>query len=101
LVGTVRRVHIGPAHFDERILEVDPPRHLGYAIVDAPSTLVRHRGDVYVEPKGEQNAEVTWCVDLELKPAFLTVIVRALLSFVLTRALKRLDRQLAPTVGRT
>jgi uncharacterized protein YndB with AHSA1/START domain len=95
LVGTVRRVHLGPTHFEERILEAERPRHIGYAIVSTVPGLVRHRGDVYVQRKGEEQAEVTWRVDMVLRPALLTMIVRALLSFVIARALKRLDRQLS------
>lgn len=95
LVGTTRRVHMGFASFDERILEAERPSHIGYTITSKLPALVYHRGDLRLTPQGDQGTLVHWRVEVKLKNALLEAIVKTVLSLVLTLALKRLARKLA------
>jgi uncharacterized protein YndB with AHSA1/START domain len=94
LVGTVRRVHLGPVSFDERITSVQPGIAIGYEIGTRLPALVRHRGEVRVSPMDSQRCRVEWDVDLVLSPAFLGAPVLAGLKLLLGRGLGKLERQL-------
>jgi uncharacterized protein YndB with AHSA1/START domain len=94
LVGTVRRIHLGPISFDERITSVQPGKAIGYEICTRLPGLVRHRGEVRVTPVDAQRCRVEWDVELDLQPAFLGAPVLAGLKALLGRGLGKLERQL-------
>lgn len=95
LVGTVRRVHLGPTWLDERIVECEPPRFIAYQIVTRVPLLQHHRGEMRIEPRGEGHARLTWHIVLELKPAFVGVLVLGPVVLSVKRGLRRLSRSLA------
>jgi uncharacterized protein YndB with AHSA1/START domain len=94
LVGTVRRVHLGPTWLDERIVECEPPRFIAYQIVTRVPLLQRHRGEMRIEPLGEGHARLTWHIVLELKPAFVGGLLLGPIELSLKRGLRRLSRTL-------
>jgi uncharacterized protein YndB with AHSA1/START domain len=95
LVGTVRRIQLGPASFDEQIVDAERPVRVAYQISSPVPLLVKHRGELQVEALGPRQARVTWRVVLQLAPDAVGVLVRPLLARVLRKALARLARQLA------
>ena len=95
LVGTVRRIHLGPASFDERIVEAERPSLIAYTISSPVPLLARHRGEIRVLPLDARRSRVTWQVELVLKPAFVGAGVRPLLSRLLGAGLKRLAAKLS------
>jgi uncharacterized protein YndB with AHSA1/START domain len=95
LVGTVRRIHVGPFSFDERILEAERPSHIAYRIIGTAPWVAHHHGELNVEPLPSERTRVTWRVELELKPALLGMIARRVLSLVLRSGLRRLATQLS------
>jgi uncharacterized protein YndB with AHSA1/START domain len=95
LVGTVRRIHLGPASFDERIVECEPPRFIAYQIVTRVPLLRHHRGEMRIESNGEGQARLTWRIVLDMKPAFVGALVRGPLVLAIKRAVERLARSLA------
>jgi uncharacterized protein YndB with AHSA1/START domain len=95
LVGTVRRIHLGPTSFDERIVECEPPRFIAYQIVTRVPLLQRHRGEMRLEPQGQGHTRLTWHIVLELKPAFVGALVLVPLELTVKRALARLARSFA------
>lgn len=100
LVGTIRRVHLGPASFDERILEAERPSHIAYTIIGKLPALIHHRGELQIVSESDQLTNVDWRVELKFSNPLLGVIVKGVLSLVLTVALKRLARKLeAPTAA--
>jgi uncharacterized protein YndB with AHSA1/START domain len=99
LVGTVRRIHLGPLFFDERILEAERPRYIAYQIVSEVAWLVRHHGELRIESIAPEQTRVTWRVLLELKTPLIGMLARATLSVVLAIGLKRLARKLRARSG--
>jgi uncharacterized protein YndB with AHSA1/START domain len=95
LVGTVRRIHLGPASFDERIVEAQRPSRIVYRICSPVPLLAHHRGELQIEALGERASRVTWRVELALRPSFVGAPVRAGLGLVLRVALERLARRLS------
>jgi uncharacterized protein YndB with AHSA1/START domain len=93
-VGTVRRVHIGPAHFDEEVIEREIPTRLVYRITAGVPFLRHHRGEIKVEPKGT-GSRVTWDVAFVSKLPGMSAPIRAGLGLVLRQGLKKLAKQLA------
>jgi len=94
LVGTVRRVHLGPVSFDERIVEAEAPRFLAYQICSAMPLLQHHRGELRVESLGEGRSRLTWHIVLQLKPSFISPLVAGPLGLTIKQALKRLSGRL-------
>jgi uncharacterized protein YndB with AHSA1/START domain len=94
LVGTVRRIHVGPASFDEQIVEAERPHLIAYTISSPVPLLVKHRGELRVSSLDARRSRVTWQVELVLAPEVLGLGVRPLLSLVLGAGLKRLAAKL-------
>jgi hypothetical protein len=94
LVGTVRRIHIGSASFDERIVEAQRPSLIAYIICSPVPLLVKHRGELRVESLSARRSRVTWQIDLVLRSALVAAVVRPMLTFALGGALKRLASKL-------
>jgi len=94
LVGTVRRVHLGPVGFDEQIIEAERPTRIVYQISSPVPLLVKHRGEIQVEAVGDRQSRVTWRVELKLQPDVVGAFVRPVLSMALSAALKRLAAHL-------
>lgn len=95
LVGTVRRIHLGPTSFDERIVACEPPRFIAYQIVTPLPLLQSHRGEMRIEPHGQGHARLTWSILLDMRPAFVGTLVRGALALMLKRGLGRLARSIA------
>ncbi len=94
-VGTVRRIHLGPAHFDEEVIERSVPSRIVYRISRGVPFLRHHRGEISVAPDGKGGARVRWNVAFESKLPGLSAPVRAGLGLVLKQGLRRLDRKLS------
>ena len=94
LVGTVRRIHLGPASFDERIIACEPPGFIAYQIVTPLPLLQRHHGEMRIEARGEGRTRLTWHIVMELKPAIIGALVLRPLGLTVKRGLARLSRQL-------
>lgn len=94
LVGTVRRVHVGPYALDERIVDVEPPKRIAYQVVSRPPMLKRHHGELRIEPEGTHGATVIWTVHADFKPAFVGNLVLPLIQATLARGLSRLAKEL-------
>jgi uncharacterized protein YndB with AHSA1/START domain len=94
LVGTVRRIHLGPTWFEERIVECEPPRFIAYQIVTRVPLLQHHRGEMRIEPLGAAQTRLTWRIVLELKPAFVGALLLAPLGLTVKRGLRRLSHSL-------
>jgi uncharacterized protein YndB with AHSA1/START domain len=94
LVGTVRRIHLGPTSFDERIIACEPPGFIAYQIVTPLPLLRRHRGEMRVEAQGEGRTRLTWHIVMELEPAIIGALVLKPLGLTLKRGLTRLSEQL-------
>lgn len=92
-VGTVRRVHLGPAHFDEEVIECEAPSRIVYRIVGAVPLLKHHRGELIVQTAGA-GSRVQWTVALDVNLPGASGLLRAGLGQVLKQGLKRLSRQL-------
>ena len=94
-VGTVHRIHLGPAHFDEEVIERRVPSRIVYRISRGVPLLRHHRGEISVEPDGKGGARVTWNVAFESKVPGVSGPFRSGLGFVLKQGLRRLDRKLS------
>lgn len=94
LVGTVRRIHLGPWALDERILEADRPRYIAYRIVSRVPGMARHHGELRIESASATEVRVTWRVALEMKVPVVGMLARQVLKLVLSNGLKRLARNL-------
>jgi uncharacterized protein YndB with AHSA1/START domain len=94
LVGTVRRIHLGPTWFEERIVECEPPRFIAYQIVTRVPLLQHHRGEMHIEPHGAGQTRLTWRIVLELKPAFVGALLLGPLGLTVKRGLRRLSHSL-------
>jgi uncharacterized protein YndB with AHSA1/START domain len=94
LVGTVRRIHIGPATLDERIEEVEAPHFIAYRIVSPLPLLRHHRGEQRLEALSPDRARLRWRIVMELRPAFLSPLLLSSIKFTVERALGRLAHSL-------
>jgi uncharacterized protein YndB with AHSA1/START domain len=94
LVGTVRRIHLGPFTFDERIASTEPARSLDYSIVPPMPLLKHHRGEMRIEALGPERSRLQWRVVLELSAGAHHVVL-PVLKGVLSVSLGRLAKQLA------
>lgn len=94
LVGTVRRIHVGPTSFDERIVEAQRPTLLAYTICSPMPLLVKHRGELRVVPIDARRSRVTWDIELEMKSALVAAAIKPVLTLALGAALKRLAAKL-------
>lgn len=95
LVGTVRRIHLGPFAFDERIVACEPPRRLAYQVVGRVPFLRRHRGEVTVAADGADAANVSWSIDAEFAPRWVGRVVMSAIVKGLERGLAKLAVRLA------
>lgn len=93
LVGTVRRIHVGPVGVDERIEAADAPRFLAYRIVSPTPFLKHHRGELRIEPRG-QGSRLTWHIVLQLSLPMVGDVVLASLRPLISRGLARLAKKL-------
>lgn len=94
LVGTVRRIHVGPASFDERIVEAQRPTLIAYTICSPMPLLVKHRGELRVAPLDARRSRVTWDIELVMKSALVGAVMKPVLTLALGAALKRLAARL-------
>lgn len=94
LVGTVRRVHLGPLQFDERIALAEPPHAIHYRIVPPMPLLRHHQGELRIEALSETHSRLTWRVVLELALRA-DLVVLPVLQGALSLGLTRLQRRLA------
>jgi uncharacterized protein YndB with AHSA1/START domain len=94
-VGTVRRIHLGPAHFDEEVIEREVPSRIVYRITAGVPLLRHHRGEIRVEANGHGGSRVRWNVALETKVPGLSAPLRSGLGVVLKQGLKRLEKKLS------
>ncbi|MET0286547.1 MAG: SRPBCC family protein [Polyangiales bacterium] len=94
LVGTVRRVHLGPFSFDERIASTESPCSLDYSIVPPMPLLKHHRGEMRIEALGPERSRLQWRVVLELQLGAHHVVL-PVLKGVLSVGLGRLAKRLA------
>lgn len=58
-VGAVRRLGSGPLSSREEIVAYDPPRHLGYVLLNG-QTRHGYRADVHLEPLPEGGTRISW-----------------------------------------
>jgi len=96
-VGTVRRIQAGFFHVDEEIIERDAPRHLAYRIIGAPPALLKHRGDVSVERRGDKT-RLRWTVEVHSPVPLFAQTFLSVVRVGIKRGLQKLDRQLS-TLG--
>jgi uncharacterized protein YndB with AHSA1/START domain len=95
LVGTVRRIHLGPVSFDERIAVADSPHAIDYAIVPPVPLLRHHRGELRIEALGPSRSRLTWRIALKLALGA-DIVVLPMVKQGLSLALTRLSKLLAP-----
>lgn len=88
-VGTVRRVHMGPWHLDEEIVEHEPSERMAYRIVAGLPGLRHHRGEVRLAGT-DTGCELHWHVDVESGIPGLVALLLAPMRFSLGRSLRTL-----------
>lgn len=94
LVGTVRRMHLGPISMDEQIIDAERPYSLSYQIVRGIPGLKHHLGELKLEPQGPERSHLTWRIAFELSSPLLSSLILRAMRPSIERGLARLAKQL-------
>ena len=94
LVGTIRRMHLGPISMDEQIIGAERPYSLSYQIIRGIPALKHHLGELKLEPHGPERSDLTWRITFELTSPLLSSLILRAMRPTIERGLERLSKQL-------
>lgn len=92
--GAVRRLGAAGITVDEEVVDFDPPRRMTYRLVRGGFPLRDHLGEVVLIPEAG-GTRLVWRVRCETAIPGTAGLIRAFLTFVFSRALAGLARDLA------
>ena len=93
-VGTVRRIHAGLIHIDEKILEHQPPHRIVYRIINRVPAVRDHRGEIRIVPGAAGGSTVRWSIYLDSPLPGVAALITRVLRVAIRAGLARLDKRL-------
>lgn len=88
-VGAVRRVGAAPVWIRELIIEWDPAGRQTYTML-SPYLFDRYRGVVTFAEVADGGTHIVWSVDFEPRPALSGLVLKYVMSFVISGLVTRL-----------